>query len=127
MHERAGQRDGEEHAGEGDEEEGDPVDPELPRDAERPDPDVLGDELEARVGLLELEHEVDAERGDRDGGGQADDPNQLRPPPRHDGDRERAGRGQDDERRQVGEAHESCTLVTTQPSTSTAPITTPRA
>ncbi len=65
-----GQR--EEDAAEDHQEEGDPVDAQLPGDAERLDPRVVGDELEAAVAGVEVEEQDQAEQAHQQGDAEAD-------------------------------------------------------
>ena len=62
-------------------------------------------ELEAVVGPVELDGDMDAESGDCDRGGDPEESDDLVPAAGYQRHGERAGRGQEHERRQVRETH----------------------
>src|SRR5207247_3240628 len=114
---------------EDDEEERDAVDPELPGDAPRPDPDVVADELEAGHARVELVERVAGRHEYGDGDDEAQDLDQLRPPAGHGEHEGGADGGQDDERgedREAGIPHRAV-LRTTKAKRATVPAATPRA
>ena len=94
----------EQQARQHDEEQGDAVDPEVPRDPPLLDPGVLRHELEAGVGGVELDEQPHAESSREDTGQQPDELDQLGPPATDEGHGERAGDGRQDQRREDGEA-----------------------
>src|SRR5205085_11360268 len=106
----------------------DAVDPELPRDAPRTDPDVVADELEGGRPRAELVQRVPGRHEDGQGDDEPDDSDQLGTP---------AGNGQDEggadgrQHDQGGEEREAglhaAVLKTTKAKMATAPAATPRA
>jgi hypothetical protein len=121
--------DREEHAGEHYEEEGDPVDAELPRDAPRVDPAVLGDHLVAGLRPVELDQHRHRQRRRRQRGEEADGLEQALPRPGQQGGDQRPDGGHDHEGGEVREHSpaQPPARTTTYPSTSTAPDATARA
>ena len=98
------ERQGEEEPRQEDEEQGDPVHPEVPVDAEGVDPRVAGHELEAVLPALEVDDHEDADDARGHGHGDTHLAGQRLSRPRHQGDEERPHCGQDDEARQHREA-----------------------